>query len=149
MQMHAQLLPPFRHLIELLQWLPHLLHICIVPCVMCKVDNTRPISHKRANLRFHCTGRHENNGTWRIYLSHLLELDKMGRSLYIPGVQSILTPSSGKQALPLTKPPNNTIAHQPWQTSCRSVWLLVFAFISSEQVVHIPNASSILSAFPS
>jgi len=61
--MHAQLLPPFRHLIELPQWLPYLLHICIVHRLMCKVDNTTPISHKRANIMFHCIGTHENNGT--------------------------------------------------------------------------------------
>jgi len=147
--MQAQLLPPFRHLIELPQWLPRLLHIFIVHCLMCKVENTTPISHKRANIMFHYIGTHENNGTWRIYLSYLLELDKMGGSLYIPGVQSILTPSSGKQASPPSKSPNTTIAHHPWHTSSRSLWLFVFALMTSEREVHIPNASSTLSAFPS
>ena len=126
-----------------------LLHICIVTCVMCKVDNTTPISHNRANIRFHCTGTYENNGTERIYLGHLLELDKMGGSLYIPEVQSILTPSSGKRASRLTKAPNNTIGHHLWHISSRSIWLLVFALMTSEREVHIPNPSPTLSAFSS
>ena len=144
--MHVQLLPAFRHLMELPQSLSRLLHICIVLCLMCKVDNTTLISHKRANIMFQYIGMHENNGTLRIYLSHLVELDKMTGSPYIPGVQSILTPSSGKQASRPSKSPNTTIAH-PWHTSYRSLWLLVFALMTSEQEVHIPNASLTLSAF--
>ena len=64
----------------------------------------------------------------------------MGGSLYIPGVQSILTPSSGKQASPPSKSLNTTIAHHPWLTSSRSFWVLVFALMTSKREVHIPNA---------
>jgi len=120
-QIHAQLVPPFRHLIELPRWLPRLLHICIVHCLICQVDNTVPISHKRANIMLHCIATHENNGTQRIYLSHLLELDKMGGSLYTPGLQPSLTPSSRKQASPPSKTPNTTITHYSWDTSSRSL----------------------------
>ena len=66
-EMPAQFLPPFRHCIQLPQWLSGSLHICIVHSLMHKVNYTTWIPDKRPDEMLHSIGAHKYYWAYIIY----------------------------------------------------------------------------------